>query len=157
MAAEAVFENKEITDFIVQLEEKLKTIPSGEEKFRKLASVIVYRDVLDHFEKEAGPNGKWEHWSFLYTVQMEKRGKGGNKILQDSGRLRNNFKPTNVRGGKDGTVWFNDATTKSGFPYAHAHNEGEGNLPKREFMWFSEKALDKLAEQTLKFLVKEGS
>ncbi len=155
MSAEAVLENEEITEFLASIGKKLKTIKNGEAKYAALLSSIVYRDVNDHFEKESGPDGKWTHWSFLYTVQMEKRGKGGNKILQDSGRLRNNFKPTNFKSSNEGPIWFNDATTKGGFPYAYAHNEGDGNLPQRQFMWFSGNAVEKMAEQTLQFMIDE--
>lgn len=49
-------------------------------------------------------------------MKMKELGKGGNKILQDSGRLRNSFKPQNYRSVSEGILWFNNAQTKSGFP-----------------------------------------
>jgi len=156
MSAEIVFENEEIKDFLKNLSKKLKTIKDGERKYTGLLSAIIYKDVVNHFERQEGSEGKWAHWSYYYTVQMEKRGKGGNKILQDSGRLRNTFKPTNVRNTKDGIFWFNDAVTKKGFPYAWAHNEGDGNLPKRDFMWASDGAQESIAEKTLQFMIDEG-
>lgn len=151
MSAEAVFEDKEIKDFLKNLSVKLKNVKDGERKYTGLLSAIVFKDIMQHFEKEEGSEGKWKHWSYYYTVQMEKSGKGGNKILQDSGRLRQSFRPT-----KDGISWFNDAVTKKGFPYAFAHNEGDGKLPKRDFMWASDSAQEAMAVQTLQFMIDEG-
>lgn len=156
MSAEVVFENKEITDFLKNLNKRLKNIKDGERKYAGLLSAIIYKDVMSHFDKEEGSNGKWVHWSYPYTVRMEKSGKGGNKILQDSVRLKNSFLPTNNRTSNDGITWFNNAITKKGFPYAWAHNEGDGSLPKRDFMWASDKAMESMTEKTLQFMIDEG-
>jgi hypothetical protein len=87
---------------------------------------------------------------------MDKRGKGGNKILQDTGKLKQNFKPNHYRSSSKGLYWYNDAVTKSGFPYAYAHDEGGDQLPKRDFMWLSDDALEEVGNQTLQFLLDEG-
>jgi len=116
-------------------------------------SIFVYRDVLEHFERETAPEGPWAAWSKAYDRHMKKIGKGSNKILQDSGRLRNTFTPDSRDEKKGGIVWYNNAKTASGFPYAAAHNEGGPTLPKREFMWLSDSALDKMAEASLTFIL----
>jgi hypothetical protein len=105
---------------------------------------------MDHFKKEEGPDGKWKPWSDAYKQAMEKAGYGGNKILQFSGRLRQNFKPSSYRKDAKGILWFNDAQTKGAFPYAAFHDE------TREFMWASPKAIDQICEQTLAFMMEEG-
>ncbi len=156
MAAEIEFENEEIKDFLKNLNTRLKKIKDGEKKFVGLLSAIVYRDILSHFEDEEGSEGKWSQWSLFYAMKMKELGKGGNKILQDSGRLRNSFKPQNYRSTSEGILWFNNAQTKSGFPYALAHNEGGDQLPMRDFMWASDKAQDSIAEKTLQFMIDEG-
>lgn len=156
MATEVTFENKEVLDFLKNIDKKLKNIKDGERNYISLLSAIVYRDINEHFEKEEGSGGKWEHWSFWYALQMEKKGKGGNKILQDTGRLRNSFKPMSMRKTGEGFLWFNNAQTKKGFPYAYAHDEGGDKLPKRDFMWLSEDAQEKISVQTLQFMIEMG-
>lgn len=156
MSAEIEFENKEIKAFLKNLNTRLKDIKGGQKKYVGLISSIVYRDILSHFEQEEGSSGKWPEWSLFYAMKMKELGKGGNKILQDSGRLRNSFKPQNYRSVSEGILWFNNAQTKSGFPYALAHNDGGDQLPMRDFMWASDKAQDSIAEKTLQFMIDEG-
>ena len=150
------FDDKEVRDFLNNINSKLKNIKDGKKEYTGLLSSIVYEDVKRHFEDEQGSKGPWKKWSKLYKEQMEKQGKGGNKILQDNGRLRNNFKPSKVKKTNSGFLWFNDAQTKSGFPYAAAHDKGGSKLPKRDFMWLSEKAMNKIEEQTLQFILEKG-
>lgn len=157
MATEIEFKDESINNFFASLKGKLKQINGGQKKFAAILSSIVYGDVMDHFKNEEGESGKWLHWSFWYALQMERIGRGGNKILQFNGRLRQNFKPTKFRV-KDGEIsWFNDAKTKSGFPYAAAHNEGGPVLPKRDFMWASDNAIERMAQNTLGFILDEAT
>jgi phage gpG-like protein len=152
----AEFDDKEVQEFLRSVDKNLKEIKDGKRKYTGLLSAIVYEDVMGHFENETGSSGPWKKWSKIYRERMQEIGKGGNKILQDSGRLRNNFKPTKVKKTKEGFLWFNDAKTKSGFPYAAAHDNGGSKLPKRDFMWLSSKAMDKIEIQTLQFMLDEG-
>lgn len=156
MSAEVFLDDKEVKDFLKNLDAKLKSIKGGKKQYLTLLTTIVYRDINEHFAKEESEEGAWQHWSEAYKRDMERRGKGGNKILQDSGRLRNNFQMVNVRSESKGISWFNNAVTKSGFPYAWAHNEGDGKLPKRDFMWASEKSQDQMALQTLQYILEMG-
>ena len=153
---EAVFNNTEVQEFLSNLSNRLKDVKDGEKKYIGLLSAIVFQDVLGHFKGELGSDGPWQAWSSSYQKQMQKIGKSGNNILQWTGKLRNNFKPTNVRTSNEGPVWFNDARTKSGFPYAYAHNTGGTQLPKRDFMWLSDQAEEKIGVQTLQFMLDEG-
>jgi phage gpG-like protein len=136
-----------------KLQQRFDLIKNKNDQIYGLFDSVVYGDIIEHFEGEQGPEGKWKKWSDLYTEHMRKIGKGGNKILQDSGRLRQNFKATNRRKTNDGIVWYNNAKTKKGFPYAFAHNEGGGQLPQRRFMWLSKKALDRLEQNLLKYFM----
>ena len=181
MSAEIEFENEEIKDFLKNLNTRLKKIKDGEKKFVGLLSAIVYRDINKHFEDEEGSERKWPQWSLSYAMTVNGRGafrkfkgrtvfldpyqmeelnikpprKPGN-ILQDTARLKNSFKPQNFRSTSDGILWFNNAKTKSGFPYAFAHNEGGDQLPKRDFMWLSDKAQEEISVETLQFMIDEG-
>lgn len=148
------FEDKEVKKFLRNMDSNLKKIKDGESKFKGILSAIVYKDVTRHFEKEEGSDEMWAPWSDIYSDRMKEAGKGGNKILQDSGKLRNSFKPTNVRKTGAGLLWFNNAKTKGGFPYAAAHDEGGPRLPKRDFMWLSQESFDDIAKQTLNFMLE---
>lgn len=137
---------KEVTDNVGDFKAKHKKIVDS-------WAVFIFKDVMDHFAKEEGPDGRWQKWTKAYETRSKLR--GHTKILQDSGFLRNNFKHANYRKVPDGVAWFNDAQTKGGFPYAYAHDNDEAprtRLPRRSFMWLSDKMLEKIAEVSLKFI-----
>lgn len=152
----AEFDDQEVKEFLSQLDSRLKKIKNGFAQYAGLLSAIVYQDIIKHFEEEQGSGGPWEKWSTFYMEQMKLENKSGNKILQDTGRLRNSFTPQKYRKTSAGLLWYNNAKTKSGFPYAAAHDEGGSRLPKRDFMWLSSKAMDKISEQTLQFMLEKG-
>ncbi|CAB4170096.1 Phage virion morphogensis protein [uncultured Caudovirales phage] len=153
---DALFEDKDVAAFIKNMKKRLSQVEGAEKKFVGLLSAVVFRDVISHFEKQEGPDGAWAPWSDSYREHMEKIGRAGNQILQFSGRMRQNFKPGNYRGTKEGPLWFNDAQTQTGFPYAFAHNEGGSRLPKREFMFLGDDAVEDISKITLGFLLEEG-
>lgn len=153
---DATFEDKDVAAFLKAMKTRLKAVKGSEKKFVGLLSAIVFRDVQGHFNKEMGSEGPWDSWSISYFDYLEKIGRQNNKKLQFSGNLRQNFKATDYRGTKDGPMWFNDAQTKDGFPYAFAHDEGGDKLPKRDFMWLSDDAVEDISKQTLQFMLDEG-
>lgn len=152
----AEFDDAEVREFLSDISAKTASIKGAKKEYAGLLSAIVYQDVIQHFEKEQGSGGPWAKWSESYRESMEKRGRAGNKILQDSGRLKNSFLPKNYRQTSGGILWFNPAKTKTGFPYAAAHDEGGPKLPQRDFMWLSNQAMDKIEIQTLQFLLEKG-
>ncbi len=155
-AISAEFDSQEVTDFLNDLTSRLENVKDGERKYIGLLSAIVYGDVMGHFKGERGSAGPWAKWSKSYRKQMEAKGRGSNKILQFTGKLRNSFKPTNVNMSNAGPVWFNDAQTRTGFPYAAAHDNGGPKLPQRDFMWLSDSAVESISEKTLQFMLDEG-
>lgn len=152
MSEIASFKNKAAQKFLKDIIDRTTDIEEKDKKIIGIISSVVFQDVIDHFEKESGPNGKWKSWSEKYAAFMNKIGRGGNKILQDTGRLRGSFQPTNYRIDGDSLVWYNPAKTSKGFPYAYAHDVGGEKLPPREFMWLSAKALGKIEDQILKYV-----
>lgn len=153
MSFEVQFEDENLRSWLNSFYGKMKLASSGNRAFLGMISAVVFRDVINHFENEQGSDGKkWKSWSPSYREEMVKKGKQGNKILQDTGTLRQNFKPSKYKKTNEGFLWFNDARTKSGFPYAFAHNEGGKRLPKRDFMWLSGWAMDSIEEKTIQFL-----
>ncbi len=150
MSTEVEFKDEALRGFLKNIDSRLKDVKNGRKKFVGLLSSIVFRDIMDHFKTETGPEGKWKPWSQAYKESMEKSGHGGNKILQFSGRMRQNFKPTSVRDSSNGITWFNDSKTQDGFGYAGHHDE------TRPFMWASDQALENMGQQTLAFILDEG-
>lgn len=156
MSVQAEFQIDGVKKFLNDLAKKFGYISKRDRNYAKVIAPIIYKDVIEHFEQERGEKSSWQAWSPSYIDFMVRIGKSGNKILQDSGRLRNNFKPSDWKKSSDGLTWFNDAQTRGGFPYAFAHNEGGPQLPKRDFMWLSQHAMHRVADRTIEFLIKEG-
>lgn len=149
--AKVTFNDKNFTKFITKVQKKLKL---EKKQVVGLFSAIVVKDVISHFEKEEGPSGKWDRWSEGYKKQLKRRSNPPQNILADTGKLRNGLKPGNVQKKGSGFIWFNDTKTKSGFPYAKAHDVGGKTLPQREFMWLSKAGLEGMAKSVLAFLRK---
>lgn len=150
--AEIVLDSKEAVAWLKDLTARVDAITEHDKKVIGLLSSIVYRDIIDHFSTQSGPGGPWRGWSDSYKKFMSSIGKGGNRLLQDTGRLRNSFKPSNVRSTSEGILWFNDAKTSKGFPYAFAHDEGGPLLPQRQFMWLSDSGISAIEDQIVRFL-----
>lgn len=155
-ALSAEFKDSGIKDFLGDIKNRLKDVEGGERKYAGLLSAIIFQDVMTHFKDQKGSDGPWKTWSPAYRKHMDRKGKGGNNILQDSGKLRQSFQPSNYKYQSKGLTWFNNAKTKDGYPYAWGHDTGDGKLPQRDFMWLSNPALDKVAEKTLQFMLDEG-
>ena len=159
---EVIFEDKAIQDFFKNITKKLKNVENGEKKYSAILSVHVFADIIDHFRKEQGSEGAWKPWSPNYKKYAESMGR--KKMLQWSGNLRNNFgktaqefNDTRLRTTKNTFTWFNNAKVgKDEFPYAAAHDAGGPILPKRDFMWLSDKAAEKMASDTLNFILDEN-
>lgn len=152
---EAELSDREVTEFLDKIKSKFGDMKSGSDFFGRLISPLVFRDIMAHFDQEEGSDGQWQGWSRIYSEHMAMIGKSGNKILQDSGRLRQSFMPGNYKPIEGGVMFFNNASV-DGFPYAAAHNEGGGRLPKRDFMWLSDIAMEETGQMVLNWLA-EGS
>lgn len=149
--AELTFDSKEWEDALKKISTKWSEIQKRKE-FGGIIYSVVYEDIMDHFEKETGPNGSWASWSDSYEKHLVKIGRRGNKKLQFSGRLRQTITPTSWRPRTEGILFYNNAKTKGGYPYARGHDEGDEKLPQRNFMWLSRSGVSKLVEITLKWL-----
>jgi hypothetical protein len=175
---EVSFEDKEVKQFVTDIVKGVEGVKKHKSEFVNLLSAIVFSDIKDHFLKEEGPSGKWVPWSSSYIAaiqgrvafrkinnrtitlnpyQIEEWGikpprKMGKK-LQATGILRDSFKPQSWRDSSQGIVWYNNAKTKGGFPYAYAHDTGGPKLPERKFMWASAKAVERMSKQTLSFIL----
>lgn len=158
--AYAEFKDEQVRKFLRGMDKRLKEIKGGKREYARLLSSLVFADVIGHFDKQESEEGAWPKWSKSYAKFMEKIGKGGNRLLQDTGSLRQGLMPIqsgrNYRSVNAGLLWFNPKKTKGGFPYAYAHDTGGPKLPQRQFMWLSSKAMDKISEQTLQYMTEKG-
>lgn len=153
---QAVLDDARVRKFLNEIVGNAKKLNDRHRQAIGIISAIVYRDVMDHFDKARGPDGPWPKWSESYRDFMLKLGKGGNKLLIDTGRLRLSFAPSGKPLSRivgDGIVFYNPAKTAKGFPYAAAHDTGGPKLPQRQFMWLSQEATDNMSNQLLQFLM----
>jgi phage gpG-like protein len=144
-----VFKDEKVRKLLSQLQKNVKKIGQRDKQYVGLLSSIVFRDIINHFERQEGPNGKWSPWSQVYARFMARVGKSGNLILSDTGRLRQGWQPTRYRVSSEGILWFNPVK------YASIHNEGKGRYPQREFAWLSQNAMRAIEKQTAQFLERK--
>lgn len=161
---EVSFDDKEWRSFLSGLVSRAN---KADELLKRAFMTHGFQDIQDHFRQEEGPDGKWQRRApstqQMYANIREGRWKPpagtragsydpGNKVLQLTGRLRqsvvagkNNIKPY----GRNAIKVF------SNVEYSGKHDEGEGHIPKREFMWLSSSAQDKMTVNILDGLLGE--
>jgi phage gpG-like protein len=128
--------------------------------FQEYAGAKALRETNKHFINEMGPKGRWEPLK-LYTVlgrkgmgSKKKRegirfgfkvfgeqgGKGKQKILQDSGRLRASI------------IW-NSLSERAieifalvKYAATHQYGDSDRNIPARPFLWFPREFKRDIAE-----------
>ena len=144
-----IFKDKQVKHFLNEITQNVNKVEKKAKAVWGILGATAYADVINHFEKERGPKGEWKEWSDLYLMHMIKKGKAGNKILQDKGTLRQGVTIESNRSQITRGVLLVNAV-----PYARRHDEGTDGMPERKFFWISEKALDKMSEQVLEFLFK---
>lgn len=156
----AELKDKEIQGFLNKITTNLEKIDGN--KHKQLLSAfgtIAQGDFFKHFDAHRGPDGAWKAWSRLYAERQKKLGKSQPaNILRDKGTLRNSFKPRQYEVDSAGILFYNNAETKSGFPYAYAHDNDDGGrtrLPQRKFMWLSSDALEYMAKASLEATLGE--
>ena len=154
MAQAIEFKDKKIKKLLRGIESRNKDITKHKKSVAKILSPVVVKDIDAHFQKEEGPKGTWQRWAPATVKAYARTGKSGNKVLSDTGRLRNSIKPGNVKSTSIGFVWFTNEKTKSGFPYAEHHDEKFPKGNPRTFMWTSKKAVTIMSTSLLKFLAE---
>lgn len=128
----AQLDDSEWRIFLTGVTGKLKDIPKI---LSSAYGTFGYKDIMEHFRNESDENGRWKPWSDNYARAMQKKGKGGNKILQDTGMMRGSILPTNTRRiSNTGIEVFANSEISA------VHDSGGRFMPKRSFMWLSDKA-----------------
>lgn len=135
--ADVSFEAKEWEDFIKKINASVK---DPRPLLKTAFSTRGFRDVIQHFEQERGPDSTWK--------KSKRAERDGGKTLQDTGNLRNGFLPSNVENkDKNSIVFFNNV------PYAAQHDLGENNMPQREFMYLTDDAQEDMLNIILDLIV----
>lgn len=121
------------------LEETKKRFKDMQERAKNPSSVMKiiaikgWRGVVnENFRDEVGKDG--QKWAPRQRARSGKRHKGAQKLLQDTGFLRNytGFRNT-----------IDEAYITNGCKYAKPHNYGstKKNIPQREFMYVNDKTM----------------
>jgi len=138
MASEVRFESKEWDAMIKKINDSVK---DPKPLLRAAFATRGFRDIIQHFEQEKGPDGQWK--------RSKRAEREGGKTLQDTGNLRNGFLPGNISNkGKDAIVFFNPV------PYSGQHDEGTDGMPQREFMYLTDDAQEDMLNIILDQIVK---
>lgn len=144
MAVKATLNAGEWVGFLSAMNSKIKN-PS--ELLKTAFMVSGFKDIIQHFDDEKGPMGKWKARSPETQMQYAMRGRKdsrynpSNKILQLTGNLRKSILPSNVK-----KLSRNAVEIYANSEYGHRHDSGTDGMPQREFMWFSDSAKDKMSQ-----------
>lgn len=124
----------------------------------ELVAAKGFKDVMDHFKKEEGPNRAWPKWSrrnksgsrtFFSTRpaprDTKKKKKRSGALLQDTGKLRNSTRHRVLK---------TEAHIYNNVSYATYHHNGTSKMPKRRFLWISRKARVSIAKTFARFILK---
>lgn len=130
-------------------------------------------DIVDHFKNEESPDGKWQHRAYQTEYRYAKifdgdwklpRGASraqfnpSNKVLHHTNRLRGSILPANVK-----KLNATSIMVFSNVDYSGIHDNGgpfkafgkySATMPKREFMWLSDKAQSRIAEIVMNLAIK---
>ena len=128
---EVKLDSKEWNKLFDKINKNLKNINPI---LKESVNVFGFKDINDHFRREANPNGKWAPLKYR---------KG--KPLQDTGNLRNSFLPARAQG-NNAVLMINNAD------YAGKHNYGKGRM-HREFMWLSQSAQEQILDYVMEKVI----
>lgn len=126
-------------------------------------STVGHADILRHFRAQVGPSGPWQERHLTTQLRDAKVYSGkwqpwpgtrrswyqpDRPLLTFSGKMRQALLTgqKSVRNLGHGVV---EAFNR--MAYSGKHDRGEG-VPRREFMWFSKDAMDRMAQALLHFV-----
>lgn len=151
---------------------KLGNMKRALEIVKSIARVVAFKEVIQHFRDEKGERGTWPDWSPSYkeyrqrlagrsaTPRARKQASAQkirlvelDKKLVLTGRLRQNFLPSNIKTkGNDSVVLFNPVE------YASQHDQGSPSkrIPQRQFMWMSGHGMELMGKNFVSVWSKEA-
>ncbi len=117
-------------------------------------ATLGFRDIMNHFSTESGPDGKWSPLKVnRRRVGRYRKLRGArHKILQDTGRLRASIQPV-VESPHRAVI------ASTGVIYAATHQYGDKrrNIPARPFMWLSRQSVDTMLKVARDYWRPHGS
>ena len=157
------FDDKDWKKFFWNMGSRLKDLTAI---LKRLYGTMGYKDILDHFKKEEGPEGKWKPRSQFTQERYEAIRRGAaeppegiarsafnpsNRLLQMTGAMRSSILGHNSRTLDSRTilVWANDP--KSG-KHDRGVDTGFPKIPARPFMWLSNSMKQKIARGAAEYL-----
>jgi len=118
---------------------------------------IGLTDIQDHFEQGGYPAGSWKKLRKVTIAQRQKKNLWPGLILVRHGVAGGLLGAVNYRAFPGGVVW------SANKPYARIHNDGgmagrgrKVRIPKREYMLFSDEAIEEMMDAIAEWIV-EGS
>lgn len=128
---------QEFDEFIADMEKLSREFGNDFEPALRECYPIVQRDIEDHFDAAEGSNGTWPLHSPVTIARY-----GPHPLLILTGALAAAATGT----GTGHVVQFDTSEMTYGvergvIPYAGIHQDGGGNIPQREYLWFSEEAV----------------
>jgi phage gpG-like protein len=144
------------------LQRLANNVKRSQKILRVAAQAFAFQDIIDHFKNEESPDGRWKAWAEPTRRIYEKLGWLGNKILQAKGYLRQSLMPGRGKIANHGTDGLRLFTNME---YSGIHNYGgpfrafgkyPATMPKREFMWLSEGAKQKMVDMVAQLIIENS-
>lgn len=131
------------------------------------ANLFGFRDIIDHFSKQSGPEGPWPKRKPETDRAYDIMGgvySSSNNLLVLTGNLRKSFLPGSRYSRRVDRLSVKLFSNPS-LEYARIHDEGgefkawgkyNATMPQREFMWLSDKAKGLILNMVMNELLNEG-
>jgi len=138
-----IVDDKKARDFLTAIAAKA----AKPREAMKEVSILMQRNVFEHFDKSEGADGK--KWADLKPATWEQKlKKGKTNILINSGNLRRGNMPKSTD---------TAAIVEQQFNYGAVHQYGTKNVPARPFLWLSKNALNGIVKYMAAYLVRRGA
>jgi phage gpG-like protein len=117
----------------------------GDKKIYSVIASMAYKDVIQHFDNTVGRSGIWQP---LAASTIRQRRRGSSKPLQDTGVMKGSIRPIGLK---------TRAEVFTNIDYAKYHDLGTRNIPRREFMWLSGGAKERIRKYVERALKSNGN
>jgi phage gpG-like protein len=166
-SASIKFENSEWKAFLNHIKKGL----DWEKILRAAFSIAGFADINSHFRSEQGEDGAWKAREYKTQISYANYFNGRwklpagtsrksfdplNKILQHTGKLRNSILGTNdFKKSAVKRISRTSIMLFSNVDYSGIHDRGGNGMPKREFMWLSNSARNKMEDIIMNIAFKD--
>jgi hypothetical protein len=133
------------------MERKIKNLRKSFPEMLEDMSVRAENHFADSFRNEGFTDDTLQKWPKRKSLGRYDDAARSNRraLLVKTGKMRNATRVRKLASRKEVRV-FNDAKSAKGFPYPKVHNEGLGNMPKRQFIGNSRQLNRKIKKDIVK-------